>query len=1481
MVKVDQVAYGSIESTVSEGYQIIADSGTSTSVRNSVYDHSTLLKNTPPGYDFKNAMSTYRVPNDLIAVTYYLNGGEDYSGRPNSIYAHTLLIPSDEYQALCGNPFMLMDLMPQSANMKERDRLAKTGLGKVSIDQQIKEARQRFGEMGRSQLSDMSVEVESMLSEFNLSNKALCDVVQCLLLLSPTVIVAQDDASLNNLARMIIEFIPAQIRSQVTFHTLSMDPEVQIESHNLLITPESCYVRWFRDLPDEFRVLDTRTGSPRVKVVWGHYVEELAERLESSVYDALSFVKTVEQDLTGTAGSPNNWHKTLSEYMRGIMLGSEAEEEDQVSHHAAAMKYYEAAESLKDFPLLRKDMLFKGYSKVLMTLEVEKFLQFAEAITALSVSDSSVDFPETVKTIVSDALNEEQFRRLLLTGPQGKPGLLEMALKQPVELDNSTRTAMTKELLDQADFTLSGDLLQQFSEALSRSITDDVLADVAWKVVSDEGGFYQEQSIRTYTEYLIDHLLKMRDYRGLERLRACTDMEDLSTKISTSQLRLLSQEATTPKQWQEIINTVESLSAAPKSGQLRDAITDTLDVFIQRLGRSSADFQIQHDLIMAVLDSGFLVDPSEYVRAIIHQIVSVGKEQEIREYAIPIIEKALVTLPKDASEQLTEESLIEVLDRRQYELALGFIRTSVTTFEDRKLVLRLLSITKKLLDKVYELVRSHLRVSLDELVALSDAVADTARSDMEYLKVCVDIADKYLRIALYLHQTGISDVVAPAVKLQIACHEKTPEFVRSRLGKVLEEIEQPTRYLDFASSLLSVVDGQSFARPEWVESIHVRCAEMFLKDLSDGNWRLFQSALTCMSLDSSFYLLDAVGTCYLLKNGEISQATRRVEDMLRKHPPSRDSPAGRVAMNASNKVWTLFIDPSLLALLRTTQDVIEGPLITLSCWVAEIDSEFFDANLISHLPSILRALEEAPGGLVVWMKKLYDSRHFRTISIEKKQEATEIMLAWLGTIREADLLEHFLDVALEKHESLHPINSPLSAIESGCFDGQETQMKIAYLDTYSQARSQEIKSTEAVKERFLSLVEDFAETLVRKPEPEDMQRLAEMYLRIASPIESLNWLQNLSGKRGLKSEQRRVISSALISGFRDSKRDISPLMFDYLLAIENVADESVSAVSEYWMETKRYLELLPPDFYPDILQRIVESADSKDPSPLDKSKIQIAASLVSSAGKNNVALDSDLVCQVARSYSSVGSDDAMVQWFEDAVKSAGSDAIRSFSKAIEETFEETKDSRSVENSKTYLELFLMIPNDEKKFAEMYTALLESCLEAEYYLWAFHLLVETPEFSKFLTTKNRCKNLRSLVKGLRKGKLKPEEVSRICMEMVRIFDDDLYMPYQLDDPSRAVEVYMRLIEWVGKQSDILLKKYRNDAETMQRVSESFMHFLDYFIKLLVERHDEKGLKDLNKKSKDFADEWRNPLQEMLRVAKHSLEAAKSKEVERGS
>lgn len=1482
MSRIDQIAYGSVESATSEGYQIITDSGVSSSVRNVVYDHSTLRENTPPDYEFRSALSTYRVNNNLIGVTYYLNGGEDYSGRPNSTYAHTLLVPIEEYRQLGGNPFILMDLMPTSANMEERNRLAKSGLDKVRINKHLQMAREEFGDKGRSQIADASVEVESQLSDFSISDEALCDVIQCLLLATPAVVVAQDDADLNALANVIIQFVPAQVRSDLTFHSLAMDPEVQIESHSLLLTPEACYVRWFRRLPDDFRVLDTRRESQRMNVVWGPYVKELASHLKKSVYDALSFVKSTEEGLSNAVGAGADWNNRLSHYVRATRLGREAEEEGRVSHHAASMKYYEAAEMLEDFPSLRKEMLFRGYSEVLMTLEVERFFRFAEAIILLSVSDDSVEFIDTAKTVISDALKEEQFRRLLLAGPEGKPTLLQLVLQQPVALDKSTKAKMAKEIVDLADFHLTGDSLDVFIVALNQILADDVVSDFAWDIVSDDDALYQEQSIRAYTQFLADHLVRLRDSRGLEKLRSCTQFEDLSNIIRISQLRLLSQSATTQKDWSQTVDIIRSLATAPKDSQLTDAVKQSLNAFTKKLGRTADDFRIQRNLITTVLETGILADPSEYVESIVHNIVSVGRRQQIQEYAIPVIEKSLTELPTAISENLTHRFLVSLLNRKQFEFALGFIKTSITTFQEKNLVLRLLNLANRLLDTIYDLIRSHEQVSVDEILSLSDVVSDIATSDSEYIDVSGRIAENYLRIALYLQQTGISDVIKPAIKLQIVTHEDDYDSLRSRLEKVLQELQQPTRYLDFASRLLSVIDGKKIADREWVERVHLECSKMFLREPSSQNWSPFQSAVTCMSVDMSYYLLDAAATCYLLKNGKISEARKRATSLLHKEQPAKDSPFGRFASDAAEQAWKSYIEPSMLHLLRTAPDEIGDSLVPVSSWVAVVSPRFFETTLSDDLPKVLDLLDGRPSGFLTWLDGLHSSDYFKDVSVEKKKECAEICLTWLGLRGDVALLEQCLTVLSKAHETLHPLDSAFSVIDSGYFEGEEISDKTVFLDTYLKAFAPHIQSHEETKERFLDLVEDVADALTKRSAPEPMRTSTRLYLEVADSARSLHWLESLAGKWRLKDEQREIISQALVKGFRHSQKSDPSLMFDYLLAIENQKGEVQPSLSDLWMETKPYLDMLSPTASSEAVQNIIDSLDSRDGESVRKTKTKIAALLIPPATRERTDIDSELVLRFTQSFSTSESEDVVSQWFEQAVQKAHPDMKSAFTEALDLSFGRAAKEHSLKPLRTYLELYMAVPHEEKKYREMYETLLKENLDGKHTLAAFRLVAGNPDLTKPFSAEERCAHFQDVTKALKKGDVESEAVIHIYSKMANILDDGVCAFSQLEKPSDMVKACVDLIEWASKQSHTLLSKYHDSQEVMTEAQSSLMKFLDRFIEFLTENREEKALKELHKKSNSFIDEWNKPLQEKLQIAIDSLKKESvTKHASRGS
>jgi len=192
MVLCDRIIYTSAQTKDVRGYQIVAYSSGIKEEKEEIEKHSLPYRTIPPDFRFNSFIRFYRFSNGRIGMTKLVNTGEDEFGRPNRIYAYTIVVDETTFYELGSNPFIVESL--------KVDETLRGKIDKINLDPSPLELREANKNLMELILKLMEISIEK--------NK--------------TILIVDSIEDGEILLKNLLTLFPPKVRMDLSFSTFSL-----------------------------------------------------------------------------------------------------------------------------------------------------------------------------------------------------------------------------------------------------------------------------------------------------------------------------------------------------------------------------------------------------------------------------------------------------------------------------------------------------------------------------------------------------------------------------------------------------------------------------------------------------------------------------------------------------------------------------------------------------------------------------------------------------------------------------------------------------------------------------------------------------------------------------------------------------------------------------------------------------------------------------------------------------------------------------------------------------------------------------------------------------------------------------------------------------------------------------------------------------------------------------------------------------------
>lgn len=395
MVLCNRIIYTSAITDKVRGYQVVAYSeGVEEAELKEVEKHSLPSKTIPPDFEFSSAIRLYRFSTGRIGISKLINTGVDEFGRPNRIYAYTLVIDEIGFSKIGYNPFIIDDLSPNEG--------LKGNIPPIDISRKPLEIKR----------------VDTSVIEY--SQKILENLLD-----REKVIVTTDSLEYNKkVMRDILCLIPPSIRADCSFSTFSMLVD---EPYRVLFIPYSLFN--YYSLPENYGLIDLVNHKFTPTKEKKRYPVYIVNKLKRKDFDAIKTFIDFLQEKNVTLDNLDMWYQywinaknlsNLSESEKGKVLMRMARIAEKIDTSLAVQDYKRTISLMREYKATKtlenilEELTTKKFAEDIFSSEIKKMDRYRFMIATYyeKFIDNLSSMEEKLRhyEVLEDVYKEDRFR---------------------------------------------------------------------------------------------------------------------------------------------------------------------------------------------------------------------------------------------------------------------------------------------------------------------------------------------------------------------------------------------------------------------------------------------------------------------------------------------------------------------------------------------------------------------------------------------------------------------------------------------------------------------------------------------------------------------------------------------------------------------------------------------------------------------------------------------------------------------------------------------------------------------------------------------------------------------------------------------------------------------------------------------------------------------------------------------------------------
>lgn len=1471
---IDQIAYTSIKTARSTGAQIIAETGVRKSIQDLVAVRSSLRRQIPPEITFTDAMTAYEVPDSQMAITYIFNAGVDEDNRPNRLFAHTILMKKNQYQKLGGNPYYLRQSFIRNADLAESRRIADQGLPPIDLSEIIDKYSKRMGEEGQSIISEMSSELASKIVSEGIRNEQIVDVIEGLLQGNQVLVVTDDNRDTDTLGEIILELIPAPIRFQIGLHTFCMDYNIESKFYNLLITPQANYSRLEMSLPPATPLLDLTRPNSKLNVKYATFSSMLLKMLNQSIFDAISLIKRIEQAFEEAGINDQNVTIEINNYVRALELLEEANEIGERTPIGALIKFLEAADCCDSFIKMKHQALLKGYSRVLVTLDIERYYIVVQKILELASSEASIDYLDTCQTIIQDLFSQEQFHPLLLDREGMEESIIRLILEHDRKLEMNETLTISRIILEQADFVLSDEYLMDTIGVLNDAIPKNVFQELAWEVAENENGLFQDNTIRLYSECLLHQFIDTDDMKSLERLREIASLPEIVTEIGNTQLRILTNKAKTTSEWQRIAGIVADLLGGTYHSNTLEIINQTTSNLIRNIGSRDPDLEVLSEYMTRILDARILDNPRSSAEQSLEKIAYSDNRNAIEKYGFPIFDSFFTNYPDELSDSIFDLVSSTLLGNKQYDIALAFISTRLRTTDSEKQLKALLNHSASLLNNLEKHVKKHESVRTSALERFSNEILDIAQKHPEGLKEIRNVSEIFMEIALYYLETGIPSFLGPALNLLVESNSDNPSYVLAVAEKTLSSLEKPFLFLEYSSYLSPIITTKVNAPDSWLANFELLAVQQYINTPNPKNYEMLLVSLKSLSTNNTESIVSIVSPLNMLTEANVDGFEKALGELKSRYPKLDEVIKERVLKSTLIVSWKYFMEEGEKLFEHVSANIIYSLLLTLSSFMTEANPKYLGKAMQTDSEALIRFFGKDSETLLKWLVYTIGIHNSKAIEIQNWDALLETYLLRMLEIGDSNEIAFTIKLLRENADSWKGNKRIFEFTKSTHFQGEQIHLALRYLSSLTDAINDEQRLTEDFREQYFKQLNKYIVPLTESSRDMNLENLVESTSEIWGFDFTVDWLIKIRDRKETSNLYKHEIGQQLKQVFnRCIKNEPGKALHIYFKIKDSIRIERQGS-EEIWRDLRDTIKDIPKESIPDAGRLVIQSfLENPKNSPLDKARI--LRDILETSEIRKIPLPTDTLCSIMEIYTDVLVETESIDWTSRFVQDLAADRKEVYLSSLSAITQKAEKEKVLAIIQDYVNLMLDINPLHDHTLDAVSKLLRRQNQDGYVIDSLEKLIRDPRLHPQIGKGFWLSEIYSSLSSLKKETLDIAGYAHLIVllrEMISIMRE---REEEFTEPAKCLDFTIETLRTTG---EITVHNWRRKIQREELTKEipNLCKYFEETCKLLSDGRFDNYHEVVRRTAGAYPKDMRGPLEECIDKTARKLEHPKEGE-----